>query len=153
MDECLAIVDGLWTGKPYSFAGKHYRVDDMIMAPPPVQKPRILTWVVGVWPKQKSMNRVLQWDGIVVQKYKGEPGQKTDPEDIKAIREFVEKHRNSPNTFDIVTGGLTPKKNPKSVLPHVKSLADAGATWWLEEMWSLGEEDFRRRIEQGPPAY
>ena len=95
MDECLAIVDGLWTGKPFSFAGKHYRVDKMIMVPPPVQKPRILTWVVGVWPKLKSMNRVLRWDGIVVQKYKGEPGQKADPDDIKAIREFVEKHRHS----------------------------------------------------------
>jgi hypothetical protein len=88
-----------------------------------------------------------------VQKYKVEPGQKADPVDIKAIREFVEKNRNSSNPFDIVTGGRTPKKNPKSVLPHVKSLADAGATWWLEEMWSLSEKDFRRRIEQGPPAY
>ncbi len=38
-----------------------------------------------------SMNRVLRWDGIIVQKYKGEPGQQADPEDIKAIREFVEK--------------------------------------------------------------
>jgi hypothetical protein len=52
-----------------------------------------------------------------------------------------------------VTGGRTAKKNPKSVVSHVKSLADAGATWWLEEMWSLSEKDFRRRIEQGPPAY
>jgi len=153
MDECLAIVDGLWTGKPFSFTGKHYRVDGMTMAPPPVQKPRIPVWVVGVWPKPKSMNRVLRWDGIVVQKYKGEPGQKADPEDIKGIREFVEKHRNSSNPFDIVVGGRTPKKHPDSVGPYVKSLADAGATWWLEEMWSLKEADFRRRIEQGPPAY
>jgi hypothetical protein len=153
MDECLAIVDGLWTGKPFRFAGKHYRVDEMTMVPPPVQKPRIPTWVVGVWPKPKSMNRVLRWDGIVVQKYKGEPGQKTDPEDIKAIREFVEKHRQSSSPFDIVTGGWTPKKNPQSVLPHVKSLADAGATWWLEEMWSMSEKEYRPRIEQGPPAF
>jgi len=153
MDECLAIVDGLWTGKPFSFTGKHYRVDNMTMVPAPIQKPRILTWVVGVWPKMKSMNRVLRWDGIVVQKYKAGPGQKTDPDDIKAIREFVEKHRSASNAFDIVVGGRTPRKNPKSVLPHVKSLADAGATWWLEEMWSVNEKDYRRRIEQGPPAY
>jgi len=153
MDECLAIVNGLWTGKPFSFAGKHYRVEKMSMVPPPVQKPRIPTWVVGVWPKVKSMNRVLRWDGIIVQKYRGEPGQKADPEDIKAIREFVEKQRKSSNRFDIVTGGRTPKKNPKSVLPYVKSLADAGATWWLEEVWSLGEKDVLRRIEQGPPVY
>jgi hypothetical protein len=153
LDECLAIVDGLWIGKPFSFAGQHYRVDNMIMFPAPVQKPRIPTWVVGVWPKLKSMNRVLRWDGIVVQKYKGEPGQQADPEDIRAIREFVEKHRASSNLFDIVTGGNTPEKNPESVVSHVKSLADAGATWWLEEMWSLKEEDFPRRIEQGPPAF
>jgi hypothetical protein len=35
----------------------------------------------------------------------------------------------------------------------VKSLADAGATWWLEEMWAMSEKDYRPRIEQGPPAY
>ena len=153
MDECLAIVDGLWTGKPFSFAGKHYRVDGMTMAPPPVQTPRILTWVVGVWPKPKSMNRVLRWDGIVVQKYKGDPGQPADPKDINAVREFVEKNRASSTPFDIVVGGRTPKKNPKSVLPHIKSLVDAGATWWLEEMWGMKEKDYRPRIEQGPPRF
>ncbi len=153
MDECLAIVDGLWSGKSFSFTGKHYHVDGMTMVPPPLQKPRILTWVVGVWPKPKSMNRVLRWDGMVVQKYKGQPGQKEKPEDIEAIREFIEKNRNSSNPFDIVTGGRTPRKNPESVLPHVKSLANAGATWWLEEMWSLKEKDLMQRIEQGPPAF
>jgi hypothetical protein len=62
------------------------------------------------------------------------------------------KYRNSSNPFDIVSCGRTPKKNPQSVLSHVKSLGDAGATWWLEEMWSLSEKDLQR-IEQGPPAY
>jgi hypothetical protein len=56
------------------------------------------------------MTRVLRWDGVVIQKYKGQPGQKTDPEDIKAVREFVEKNRKSSNAFDIVVGGITPKK-------------------------------------------
>jgi hypothetical protein len=153
MDECLAIVDSLWTGKPCSFSGKHFRVDDMTMFPPPVQKPRIRTWVVGVWPREKSMNRVLRWDGIVVQKYKGQPGQKTDPADIQAVREFVEKNRKLSTAFDIVAGGATPKKNPQSVLPYVKSLADAGATWWIEEMWGLQEKDYLPRIQQGPPVY
>src|SRR5262245_8843597 len=120
MDECLAIVDGLWTGKPFSFAGKHYRVETMTMVPPPVQKPRIPIWVVGVWPKPKSMNRVLQWDGIIVQKYKTQPGHKADPEDMRAIREFAQKNRKTSDPFDIVTGGVTPKKNPTSVRPYVK---------------------------------
>lgn len=32
LDEGLAIVRGLWRGLPFSFAGKHYRVDDVVFA-------------------------------------------------------------------------------------------------------------------------
>jgi len=32
-----------------------------------------------------------------------------------------------------------PRRIPIRFLPHVKSHADAGALWWLEEMWSLKE--------------
>ena len=36
--------------------------------------------------------------------------------------------------------------------------ADAGATWWIEALWSANEEAdgparVRRRVEQGPPRY
>ena len=48
---------GLWKGKPYSFSGEHFRVDNMVMLPRPVQNPRIPIWVVGVWDKPKSMRR------------------------------------------------------------------------------------------------
>jgi len=152
MDECLAILDGLWSGQRFSFTGKHYNVDAMMMVPPPVQQPRITTWVVGVWPKPKSMRRAVQWDGVIVQPFKSVPGQKADPKMINDVREYVEKQRTNSGSFDIVTGGVTPKKNPDSVLPHVKSLADAGATWWLEEAWGLKQSDLLRRIEKGPPV-
>ena len=48
---------GLWKGKPYSFSGEHFRVDNMVMLPRPAQNPRIPTWFVGVWDKPKSMRR------------------------------------------------------------------------------------------------
>src|SRR5438132_10838869 len=41
VDEGLEILNGLWKGKPYSFSGEHYRVDNMVMVPRPVHKPRI----------------------------------------------------------------------------------------------------------------
>jgi alkanesulfonate monooxygenase SsuD/methylene tetrahydromethanopterin reductase-like flavin-dependent oxidoreductase (luciferase family) len=151
MDECLAILDGLWSGRRFTFAGKHYNVDAMLMFPPCVQQPRIPTWVVGVWPKPKSMNRAVKWDGVIVQPYKGVPGQKADPKIIGDLRDYVAKHRTASAPFDIVTGGVTPTKNPDSVLPHVKSLADSGATWWLEEMWGVKGDDLLRRIQLGPP--
>ena len=57
VDEGLQIMAGLWKGKPYSFSGEHFRVDNMVMLPRPVQNPRIPIWVVGVWDKPKSMRR------------------------------------------------------------------------------------------------
>ena len=48
LDEGLEILAGLWSGKPFSFSGEHYRVKKMAMLPPPVQSPRIPLWVVGV---------------------------------------------------------------------------------------------------------
>ena len=87
LDEGLEILAGCWSGKPFSFHGKHYQVDDMTLAPPPVQSPRIPVWVVGVWPKTKSVNRALRWDGIIPQKYKPEPNEMyMKPEEIAEVR-------------------------------------------------------------------
>src|SRR6185503_20835453 len=69
LDEGLAIVAGLWSGKPFKFNGGHYTIKEMTMLPAPVQSPRIPVWVPGVWSKEKSMRRALNWDGIIPQKY------------------------------------------------------------------------------------
>jgi len=39
MEEGLKIIKGLWTGKSFSFEGKHYSVKDLEGTPVPVQKP------------------------------------------------------------------------------------------------------------------
>jgi probable F420-dependent oxidoreductase len=39
MEEGLKIVKGLWSGKPFTFEGKHYQVKDLEGTPAPVQKP------------------------------------------------------------------------------------------------------------------
>jgi len=38
--EWLSVVDGLWSERRFSFAGKYYRVDDAILEPKPVRQPR-----------------------------------------------------------------------------------------------------------------
>src|SRR5512146_2163827 len=67
LDEGLEIVSGLWRGQPFSFEGRHYHVrpTQFFAPPPPVQKPRIPIWVVGAWPRPKSMGRALRWDGVL----------------------------------------------------------------------------------------
>ena len=39
MREGLAIIKGLWTGTPFSFAGTHYTIDNLEGSPRPVQQP------------------------------------------------------------------------------------------------------------------
>ena len=67
LDEGLQVLAGLMTGEAFSFDGEHFKVDAMTLLPPPVQKPRVPLWVVGVWPKRKSVARALRWDGLIPQ--------------------------------------------------------------------------------------
>jgi alkanesulfonate monooxygenase SsuD/methylene tetrahydromethanopterin reductase-like flavin-dependent oxidoreductase (luciferase family) len=75
LDEALAIITGLWSGAPFAFSGEHYNVQEMTFLPKPLQSPRIPVWVVGAWPREKSMRRTLHWDGIlpVVMRSEGGP--------------------------------------------------------------------------------
>jgi hypothetical protein len=150
VDEGLAIIAGLWTGKPFSFKGDHYRITDMTLTPSSVQAPRIPIWVVGVWPKPKSMLRAVKWDGIIPQKYKSHDN--LTPAEIKEVKRFIDEHRREDTPFDIIVGGKTPGSKSKKAAQTVRSYEEAGATWWLENVSFLAPEKFRSRIKQGPPA-
>ena len=151
LDEGLEIMNSLWKTKPVTFSGKHYKVDKMSMLPAPVQKPRIPVWVVGVWPKEKSMQRVLRWDGIIPQPYKATPADTPTPSLIREIRTYIEKHRRKKTPYDIIAGGQTPGGKRKQALETVRPFEEEGATWWLESVWGSMDK-VRKRIKQGPPG-
>ncbi len=142
LDESLEILTGLWSGKPFSFDGKHYHVEEMTFLPKPVQSPRIPIWVVGAWPSQQSMRRVLRYDGLLPNKITGgDAPAAITPEDIRAMKAYIEEHRSQRTPFEIVQEGET-----------VRPYAEEGATWWTESRWSFPPiEELRRRIQQGPP--
>ena len=50
MNEGLEIIRRLWRGESVSFDGKHYQLDDVRLAPLPVQKPTPPLWVGGFAP-------------------------------------------------------------------------------------------------------
>jgi hypothetical protein len=149
LDEGLEIMNGLWGGKPYSFSGEHYRVDKLTMLPTPVQSPRIPVWVVGVWQKEKSMQRTLRWDGIIPQRYKSM--KRVTPDEVRTIKQYIDEGRDQATPFDIVVGGTTPGKNRKQADKIVRPFADAGATWWLESAMASSIDGLRARIKKGPP--
>jgi alkanesulfonate monooxygenase SsuD/methylene tetrahydromethanopterin reductase-like flavin-dependent oxidoreductase (luciferase family) len=155
VDECLEIVTGLWRGQPFSFEGKHYHVKecDFMPPPPPVQQPRIPIWVVGLWPRRKSMARALRYDGIIPSSF-GEDGgaRQATPDEVRQIRAFADRER-AGAPLDVVVEGTT---TPGGDVSAVREWADAGATWFNEAMWDAmgtpdGAERVRARIAAGPP--
>ncbi len=150
MDEGLQIIDGLWSGKPFSFHGQHYNIEEMTFSPKPIQQPRIPIWVVGAWPSRKSMQRVLRYDGLLPQKM-GADTQIT-PEDIREMKAYIEEHRTLTTPFDIVFEKETPGDKPAEARAIVSPYVEAGITWWIESRWAATSSDeVRTRILQGPP--
>ncbi|HET8841713.1 MAG TPA: LLM class flavin-dependent oxidoreductase [Ktedonobacteraceae bacterium] len=151
LDECLDILNGAWSGELFSHDGEQYHVQSMKLLPSTVQKPRIPVWVVGAWPREKSMQRVLLWDGIIPQKV-GEGEEPMAPDDIRAIKAYVDARRTLTTPFDITWEGETPGDDRERAAAMVQPWIDAGITWWMESRWSnSGLAEVRTRIRQGPP--
>ena len=151
LDESLAIITGLWTGKPFSYAGTHYRVGKSVFLPTPIQKPRIPIWVAGSWPRKAPFNRAAKWDGMIPLKY---PGDLMKPEDLSEAVEYVKTMRGNNAPFDVANIGWTTGINRKKDAEKVSPYGEAGMSWWLESLYTKQDspEKMRKRIRLGPPT-
>jgi hypothetical protein len=120
------------------YTGKHYTVKatTVLPPPPPVQQPRIPIWIVGAWPRMKSMRRVWRYDGLLPAVL-GDDGAPTS-DDVRAMKEFIAAQRIETTAFDILMEGEAPRNDHEQAAAIVRPWADAGVTWWIEAMWSEG---------------
>ncbi len=157
LDESLDILNGLWSGEPFTYEGQHYHIRNVTFEPKPVQTPRVPIWVVGAWPRMKSMRRVLRCDGVIPIKMNDDRSMvEMKPDDIQAMKAYIDENRTLTTPFDIVMEGETPGDDGEKAASIVRPLAEAGVTWWLEAVWGTPEsqgglEGMRGRMRQGPP--
>jgi alkanesulfonate monooxygenase SsuD/methylene tetrahydromethanopterin reductase-like flavin-dependent oxidoreductase (luciferase family) len=154
MDEGIDLIRELWAGRS-SYHGRHYDYecsrDDLAEVGRPVQE-RIPIWVVGAWPRPKSMQRVLRCDGVLPQFPEGQES----PEELRNLRAWLTDH--GATTLDIIAEGETPGDDADAAAATVVPWADAGATWWLETRWEMPHHSperlhqVRTRIAAGPPS-
>lgn len=150
LDEGLDILTGLWSGKLFSYQGKHYKVEKTVFLPKSLQSPRIPIWVGGFLPNTKPFIRASRWDGAFPLK----SGSALQPKDIQELRNFINSQRNTESPFDIVIMGYTSKSNPTKTNKTIEKFSKAGATWWLESLFGMKNsyEDMLTRIQQGVPV-
>ncbi len=72
------------------------------------------------------------------------------PEDVCRIRAAVKRERTEPGPFDLVVGGDERREDWDEEHSVISSLAEAGATWWLEWVPAAGFEEMRRAVVRGP---
>jgi hypothetical protein len=157
LDEGIDLIRALWAGRN-AYRGKHYTFQmgrmDLGQATRPVQE-RIPVWVVGVWPRPRSMRRVLRCDGIIPQ-YRLD-GREPQPGDARAVKDWLTDH-GAGSAVDVIADGQTPADDHAAAAAAVTPWAEAGCTWWLETRWEMppgaGERAHlvRERLTAGPPT-
>ncbi|MCP4361097.1 MAG: LLM class flavin-dependent oxidoreductase [Chloroflexi bacterium] len=156
LDEGLDILTGLWHGQPFAYQGQHYQIEpcEFLPPPPPVQQPRIPIWVVGAWPRPKSMRRAMQHDGLLPNVMDATGHIKMTPAHIAEMKTYIVANRPQTTPFDIIVEGKTPGDNFDEAVSIVAPWVEAGATWWIEALWDLMEEPqkVRQRLQLGPPG-
>ena len=154
LDEGLAILAGLWSGKRFSFQGKHYQIEKMTFRPTPLQKPRIPIWVGGFWPNRAPFRRAARWDGVLPLKKSG--GFFLGPDDLRELLAFIHQYRTDRAAYDAAIIGTRPGlgKTPAAVARSVSELEQAGATWWLQGLFleRNSVERMRAAIRECPPV-
>jgi Luciferase-like monooxygenase len=158
LDEGIDLIRDIWAGQQ-SFHGKHYVYDggqmDLGRMARPVQE-RIPIWVVGLWPRPKSMRRVLRCDGIIPQYQLA--GREAAPSDAQEAKNWLIDHGASAG-LDMISEGETPADDRAAAAAAVTPWAAAGCTWWLETRWQMADDAdgrmdqvVRERLAAGPPT-
>jgi len=152
LDEALEIVAGLWSGSSYSFAGRHYRLQDVVLRPRPRQLPRIPIWLAAGWPRRRPVARAARWDGVYLMTVHQETQQLLTPADVAEVVAVLAAAAPDRQGLLDVAFNAEISGDPAADAASVRAFAAAGATWWIELAPGDGSpEEYRHRIRRGPP--
>lgn len=149
LDEGLEVLTALWSGKPVHHDGRFYKAETEGFAPPK-QQPRIPVWVAATWPAKKPLSRAARWDGLAPIHGDATEGQLVKPAELREMLAYVNERRETNEPYDVAQFGVTRDGDDTAL---VGSFAEAGATWWMEGIftWLMDLEYTRQRIRSGPP--
>lgn len=158
LDETIEILTLLYQRRPVEYRGKHYRLrltllDEQYYPPAPLQQPRIPLWVPVRWPGEKSLQRALRCDGVLLEKV-GPAGEAeaVTPQDLRALRAWIAERRTLGTLVDWVSSGHIGGLSRAHQADTIGAWVEAGATWWIETLWETAATEAAERIRQGPPA-
>lgn len=149
LDEGLAVITGMWSGKPFAFDGDHFRLEEHTFLPAPVQQPRIPIWVAASWPRRRPLRRAARFDGVVPLVLTDAGLRWPEPAEAAVMAGEFARLRNGLPPGDVAV--VVPLTGDVEL---VAAYGAAGATWLQLGPDPSGAEDaarFRGRVREGPP--
>ena len=116
--EWLDVLDGVWKQDHFSFSGRYYRVDDNVLEPKPVSKPRPTIYAGGESPAAKELI-AEKCDAYLMH---GDSPERVG-EKIKDLSERRAKHKLPPMKFG-VAGYAIVRETEKEAQDEVKRITD-----------------------------
>ncbi|HEX4225182.1 MAG TPA: LLM class flavin-dependent oxidoreductase [Pseudonocardiaceae bacterium] len=146
LDEGLEVIAALWSGEPVTHHGRHFHLDEALLLPRPVQRPRIPIWVGGQLTRPGPRARALRWDGACL--YAAPPEDDwvdLTVEDVRRLR------ADGGPGFVIAVGGRRRRADLAAERDYAAALAEAGVDWLHEYVPpDVSPAQARERIESGP---
>ncbi len=149
LDEGLDVLNRLWAGEQVMHRGRYYTIENVTLAPLPVQRPRVPVWIGGE--SYPALRRASRWDGWVVGGDNERAEMVKTPGQIAEKVAYLQQHRSDTSPFDVaLTGCSAPGKNT-----FVHEFAAAGVTWWLESLHGFrgSFDELLARVRSGPPVF
>jgi probable F420-dependent oxidoreductase len=139
LDEGLDVLRRLWSGERVEHRGRHYQVNGVTLAPPPVQQP-IPIWIGGNSARARA--RAARFDGWFADTSTAEQ-MSVMPDELAELAARLPVG----DGFDVVVHGYSDQVDPRTY-------EAVGTTWWLEDIHDRRGpfDELLRLVEAGPPV-
>src|SRR5436190_601948 len=136
--EWLEVLDGVWSQDHFSFSGKYYKVEDNVLEPKPVSKPRPTLYAGGESPAAKDLI-AEKCDAYLMH---GDPPERV-AEKVTDLRARRAKHPNLPPMKFGVAGYAVVRETEREAGDEVRRITDvkqSAAGYANYQQWLAGTQ-------------
>ncbi|HMI50702.1 MAG TPA: LLM class flavin-dependent oxidoreductase [Candidatus Saccharimonadales bacterium] len=135
--EWLDVVDGVWSQNHFSFSGKHYRVEDNVLEPKPVAKPRPVIYAGGESPAAKELI-AEKTDAYLMH---GDPPERV-AEKIQDLRERRSRFKKEPLKFGVAGYAIVreTEREAQEELRRITDVQQSAAGYANYQQWIAGTQ-------------
>jgi alkanesulfonate monooxygenase SsuD/methylene tetrahydromethanopterin reductase-like flavin-dependent oxidoreductase (luciferase family) len=147
LDEGLEVLNRFWSGDVVTHRGKYFTVEDVTLAPLPVQRPRVPIWIGGE--SRAALRRAALWDGWIGVGDDENAVMVVTPEETAEKVAYIRQHRIDSSSFEVALTGCSTAEERALV----REYGAAGVTWWLESLHGFrgSFDELEARVMAGPP--